>query len=116
MRSFVPALVAATALLTVAAAAHHGWGSYDVSKKFTLESTIMHIEWSNPHVHVMADYEGASWTLILAPVSRMERRGLSAAMLTVGTSFAAEGYPSTKSEHEMRAERITVNGKTFELR
>jgi hypothetical protein len=29
---------------------------------------------------------------------------------------AVEGYPSTKGERELRAERITVGGKTFELR
>jgi hypothetical protein len=116
MRPFIAAFFAAIALLTAGAAAHHGWGSYDVEKKFTLESTVKHIEWSNPHVHLMADHDGASWTLILAPVSRMERRGMSASMLAVGASFAAEGYPSTKVEHEMRAERITVGGKTFELR
>jgi hypothetical protein len=27
-----------------------------------------------------------------------------------------EGYPSTRVETEMRAERIVVGGKTFELR
>ena len=116
MRSCIATFLAATAFLAVGAAAHHGWGSYDAAKKFTLESTVKHVEWNNPHVHLMADYQGASWTLILAPVSRMERRGMSASMLAVGASFAAEGYPSTKVEHEMRAERITVGGKTTELR
>jgi hypothetical protein len=29
---------------------------------------------------------------------------------------AVEGYASTKVERELRAERITVGGKTFELR
>jgi len=27
-----------------------------------------------------------------------------------------EGYPSTRNQHEMRAERITVAGKAVELR
>ena len=37
-------------------------------------------------------------------------------MLKPGTTVVVEGYPSTRNEHEMRAERITVAGKTVELR
>jgi hypothetical protein len=37
-------------------------------------------------------------------------------MLAVGTVVSIEGYPSTRTPNEMRAERITVAGKTFELR
>ena len=29
---------------------------------------------------------------------------------------AVEGYPSTQKPHEMRAERITIAGKSVELR
>jgi hypothetical protein len=64
----------------------------------------------------MLKYEGATWEVILAPVSRMTRRGLSEEMLKARTQVAVEGYPSTQHEHEMRAERITVAGKTYELR
>jgi hypothetical protein len=46
----------------------------------------------------------------------MQRRGLSAEMLKAGTVIEAEGYPSTRSEHEMRAERITIDGKVYEMR
>jgi hypothetical protein len=31
-------------------------------------------------------------------------------------SAGAYGYPSTAEKDEMRAERITVNGKTYEMR
>ena len=46
----------------------------------------------------------------------MEARGLSPDLLKTGTRVQAEGYPSTRAEHEMRAERIVVAGKTYELR
>ena len=35
---------------------------------------------------------------------------------SLGTSVVIVGYPSTQQPHEMRAERITVAGKTVELR
>ena len=37
-------------------------------------------------------------------------------MLKVGTTATVEGYRSTSDQQEMRAERITVAGKTVELR
>ena len=46
----------------------------------------------------------------------METRGIKKDMLRPGTPVVVEGYPSTRTEHEMRAERITVDGKTVELR
>ena len=100
----------------LAASAHHGWGGYDTTKKLTIEAPIEMIAWQNPHAHVMLKFENATWEATLAPISRMERRGLSEAMLKVGTVIKVEGYPSTRREHEMRAERITVDGKVYEMR
>jgi hypothetical protein len=116
MHRTLPATLAFLALTSAAALAHHGWGSYDAAKKFTIEAPIEMVSWQNPHSHVMLKYEGATWEVTLAPVSRMERRGLTEEMLKTGTVIAAEGYPSTRNEHEMRAERIRIAGKTYEMR
>ena len=53
---------------------------------------------------------------MLAPPFRMQARGLSPELIKAGTNVQVEGYPSTKTERELRAERIVVGGKTFELR
>ena len=54
--------------------------------------------------------------MTLAPTSRMTSRGASADVVAVGKTVSAYGYPSTVQKDEMRAERITVDGKTYELR
>jgi hypothetical protein len=46
----------------------------------------------------------------------MERRGLEKGALKPGTRVTVEGYPNRDKPEEMRAERISVNGKTVELR
>ena len=99
-----------------AASAHHGWGSYDASKAFTISAPVETVSWADPHVHITLKHQGATWEATLAPVSRMQTRGLSQDLLKPSTPVVVEGYPSTRNEHEMRAERITVAGKTFELR
>ena len=107
---------AALAVTAGAALAHHGWGSYDAAKKFVVTSAVERLNWTNPHVHIDIKHQGANWEVVLAPPFRMDARGLSPAMLKQGASVSVEGYPSTKTPHEMRAERITVAGKTYELR
>ena len=57
-----------------------------------------------------------TWDAVLAPPSRMDTRGLTKDMLKVGTEATVEGYPNKSKPDEMRAERITVAGKTVELR
>ena len=110
----------AAALVLVSAvpvAAHHGWSSYDGDKALTLTGVIRESGYEHPHGHVRLDVEGAkTWLVVLAPPSRMENRGLPASALKVGTRATVVGYPSRNDPGEMRAERITVNGKTVELR
>jgi hypothetical protein len=109
-------LAAGAMLVAGGAMAHHGWGSYDAAKPFTIRGQVETLRWQNPHVHVDVKHQGARWEAVLAPPFRMEARGLKPDMIKAGTMVALEGYASTRVEREMRAERITVNGKAVELR
>jgi hypothetical protein len=108
--------LAALGLAAGGALAHHGWGSYDASTTLTIASPVERVQWQNPHVHVYLKHEGATWEVVLAPPFRMEARGLSPDLIKTGTRVQAEGYRSTREEREIRAERIVVAGKTYELR
>jgi len=111
----IAAVLAAVGASSVGA--HHGWSSYDGDKPLTLTGVIRESGYEHPHGHVRLEVEGArTWLVVLAPPSRMENRGLPASALTVGTKATVMGYPSRRDPTEMRAERITVNGKTVELR
>jgi hypothetical protein len=98
------------------ALAHHGWSSYDSAKPLQLEGVIKEAGYEHPHGFVRLEAAGKLWTVVLAPPSRMENRGLAPAMLKSGTKATVEGYPSRSDPGELRAERITVDGKTIELR
>jgi hypothetical protein len=96
--------------------AHHGWGSYDSGTVLTIEGPIIEASYQYPHCGLVLEHEGQRWTIVLAPPSRMDRRGIPDGELEPGLAVTVEGYPSTVEPHEMRAERITVNGRTVELR
>ena len=95
---------------------HHGWSSYDQKKVLNLKGEIVEYSYDNPHGIVKFKTEDKTWTVVLAPPSRMQSRGLSEDMLKEGTQALVVGYPHLKITDEMRAERITIAEKTTELR
>ncbi len=110
------AVIAGVALATGAAVAHHGWGSYDAAKPVTVAGPIVTSKFENPHATITVRGTDKVWTVTLAPISRMSNRGATEKVVAVGQNVSAYGYPSTVEKDEMRAERITADGKTYEMR
>ncbi len=102
--------------------AHHGWSEYDSNRELKLTGIIKASGYEHPHGHIQLEVAaspgtpGKTWQAVLAPPSRMEARGLSQAMLKSGNTATVVGYPSRSKPEELRAERITIDGKTVELR
>lgn len=111
-----PKIIAALLLAPGLALAHHGWSEYDSSKALKLSGRILESGYEHPHGYVKLDSAGKIWSVVLAPPSRMEFRGLAKESLKPGASITIEGYPNRGKPEEMRAERVTANGKTVELR
>lgn len=109
------ALLAALAVPT-AALAHHGWSGYQTDQPLKLSGTIRESGYEHPHGYVRLEAPGKTWLVVLAPPSRMTNRGLPADALKAGTAAQVEGYAHRSDAQEMRAERITIDGKTVELR
>ena len=69
------------------AGVHHGWADYDTERAFTLEGRITKVEYVNPHVLINvrpAKDTLRTWLAVLAPPSRMTRRGLPEDSVSVG--------------------------------
>lgn len=96
---------------------HHGWSNYDQDNPINFTGEITESTYENPHGYATIETEeGKTWTVVLAPASRMQSRGLEESMIKPGTTATVEGYPHREKEDEMRAERITIDGKKVELR
>lgn len=107
---FTAALAAASAL------AHHGWSEYDAGKPLQLNGTITESSYGQPHGTLRLKTADKSWTVVLAPPSRMESRGLLKEAMAAGAQATVYGYPHRTQGDELRAERITIKDKTTELR
>ena len=106
----------ALGLTATVAVAHHGWSAYDEKTPLTVDGVIKSSQYTNPHGTMKFEVEGKVWDVVLAPVSRMQTRGLTEPMLAAGTKARVVGYQHRQIATEMRAENVTVDGKKVELR
>ena len=99
-----------------AALAHHGWGSYEAGTVLTLDGTVDVVNTDNPHAELRLKVTDKVWLVTLSPPFRMANRGKPITDIKVGDRVIAVGYPNRGNPSEIRAERITHNGVTVELR
>ena len=84
----------------------------------SLGGPIQTLKYENPHalLTVRAKDNNKVWTVTLAPTFRMDSRGATEKVVSVGKTVTAYGYPSMTDQSEMRAEWIQIDGKKYELR
>ena len=104
------------AIAALPASGHHGWSEYDSTKSLTLTGKVLESGYEHPHGHVRLETPGKTWHVVLAPPSRMEARGLPPTSLAKGRTVTVVGFANRTKPEELRAERITAEGKTVELR
>ena len=122
MRFPLAATLAAVLAVPGLALAHHGWSSYDADRTLRVTAPLTNVAWRNPHgeadlVEADVTHANRTWRVVLAPIGRMEGRGLREADLSTGRPVTVVGYPRSDGTAEMRIERvITADGRTVELR
>ena len=106
-------------VLTVAsvgtAFAHHGWRWTD-DGQFELTAKVETAVLGNPHGVLTMDAEGAKWQVEVGQPWRNERAGLTDAMMARGATLTIVGKRSSDpKERRMKAERLIINGRSFDL-
>lgn len=118
MKRIRVAVIAPLALsaMTMVTAAQQVTHTYDSNHPITVEGSILNSTFEDPNATISVKGADKIWTVTMAPTSRMVERGVQAEIVAVGKKVSAYGYPSTVEMNEMRADRITVDGKTYDLR
>lgn len=107
--------VALAGLVAGSAAAHHGW-SWTSDEDFTLTGTIADIYLGNPHAALKVEAADGLWDVDLAPPSATARAGFVEGAAKIGDEVTAYGHRSRDAnERRMKAERIVVDGKTYDV-
>lgn len=105
-------LLAAT---STPALAHHGWSDYG-DTDFALTGTVVSANLGGPHGLLKVRTPTGVWDVVLAPPPAIQRSGLTTAAVPVGARVTARGHRhATPARLEMKTERLSVGGKTFDL-
>jgi hypothetical protein len=104
-----------SASLASQAIAHHGWG-WATDEEFELTGEIAKVRLGNPHGEVTLSAEGKTWVVEVGQPWRNERAGLTEALLSIGEVITVHGHRSSKTDERlMKAERVVINGKNYNL-
>ena len=114
LRHGLVAAVVAAAATTVMA--HHGWGGYQ-SAEFEIEGTVTHdVTFNGPHATMKITVNDQVWDLTLAPPARTAQAGLKSGIIPVGATILAHGHRHVDPKRfEVKTERVTYNGKTYNV-
>jgi hypothetical protein len=105
----------AAALLSGTALAHHGW-AWTEGNPFELTGIIEQIYIGNPHVTLKVRAEDGVWNVDLAPLSRSLRAGFDESAAKIGDTVTCVGFrASDHMQRRMKAARVIVNGKTYDV-
>jgi hypothetical protein len=106
---------AAAAIVATTAFAHHGW-DWAVDEQSELSGTIQEIFIGNPHAVLNVEAADGLWIVELAPPARTRAAGFDENAAKIGDQVTALGHRSRDpNEKRMKAVRITVNGKTYDV-
>ena len=95
--------------------AHHGW-AWATDEEFELGGTVKQVRHGNPHGTMVMATRLGDWTVEIGQPWRNERAGLTREVLRPGTRLLVHGHRSArKGERLMKAERIVIAGKSYNL-
>jgi hypothetical protein len=102
--------------LAAPANAHHGWGSYQ-EEQFEITGTLESpVSFAGPHATTKLRVNEEVWDVVLAPSLRTARAGLNEDTIPVGAEVTASGHRHLDAaELEIKTERLTWNGKVFDV-
>ena len=115
--SIAPVLagIAVAAAIGGIAVAHHGW-SWAEAEQIDLKGTIHSISFAPPHPTLEVMAEDGVWRVELGNPNQTKRSGFVEGQAKVGDEIVATGNRSQdRNEKRMKAVRIVVAGKTFDI-
>ncbi len=114
-RKFIATTTALGCIAIRPAMAHHGW-RWTADGNFELKGVIRSARLGMPHGVLEVSVDGDVWTVEAGQPWRHERAGLNEALLKQGTEITVSGGRSSDpADKRVKAERITIAGKMFNL-
>ena len=103
--------VAAVAVGSQSAIAHHGGAAFDQSKQVTFQGTVTEMQYANPHVLVYFDVKdgeaaGQKWSGWLTAPNKLARAGWNKRTLNPGDQITISGTPHKDGSHIIQIRKL----------
>jgi hypothetical protein len=107
--------VAAAALFSALASAHHSFALFDMGKMITLSGTVQEWAWANPHATLVVDIVKADgsteqWSVGGSSPNMMIRWGWNAADINVGDKVQVDVFPARNGQHVAALHTVFLPG------
>jgi hypothetical protein len=101
--------------------AHHSFAMFDFSKVVTITGTVKEFQWTNPHVILWVNVNGAAgeapavWSLELTSPGNLTRGGWDRKALNAGDKVSIDLNPLRNGNHGGALVRVTneTSGKSY---
>ena len=121
LRSFIPALLAGTALAaTQSAQAHHAFGAeFDSNKPVELHGKVTDLKWTNPHSWLYLDVTGddgkvTHWAVEFGGPYALLQKGLRKTDFPIGTDVVVNGFLAKNGKPVANASNVKLpDGRDF---
>ncbi len=98
------------------ASAHHGWNGNGAEQIELTGMVEEPVNLNGPHGTMKIRVDGQLWDITLAPSARTKRAGLEEATIPVGAQVMVSGHRNGDPKRfEIKTERVTYNGKLFNV-
>jgi hypothetical protein len=121
LRSFhssavMTAFVIAAFVTSIPAVAHHGW-DWAQAEQTEMKGTVQKVSMAPPHPSLQVKAaDGVVWQVDLSNPGQTERSGFTGTSAKPGDSIVVLGNKhKDKSKRVMKAVRITVGGKNYDM-
>ena len=120
MRRTAATVLAAFAISSPSASAHHAFGAeFDPNLPLQLRGPIVRIEWVNPHAwfhveHTDADGTKTVWMVEAGTPNTLFRRGITRTSVPIGTDVIIDGFQAKDGSERANGRRMTLaDGSTL---
>jgi hypothetical protein len=107
------ALAAGIVAAATPLAAHHSW-PVDTNREITVKGTVTGYNWTNPHVMIGLNVEGANgkmekWDVGGPSTARMSGNGWDNRTLKPGDTITAIGYRFSDGQNILRLQKVVMS-------
>jgi hypothetical protein len=94
----------AVVIFSMSLQAHHGYADFKQDKLISVQGTLQHVDWANPHTTLTIKINDDLYTALWENLSQLRRAGVTLGSLKVGDWIIVTGQPNRHPKEQSLAQ------------